>query len=240
MNYCTQPSFHLTTGALSLVTGLIFWHDSSSLGSQCKDLSHNLIPWQSKMRDENSGPAEDLLAIESRQISRQANLYRQKLLASASQLNNDYYDYYDYDPGSVNSKASVAGLQANRLGGGGGRSSIQRRKGSAASNNLGSYSGNSASYSGDEYCDNGISIALLITALLGIAIMFYILYTKITKGRRRRRSTPELDILEEEMNPILAAMENFEDIVYAGMVNIKVDFPFSFLSSLFRILLLGW
>lgn len=175
------------------------------------------------MSGENSGPAEDLLAVESRQLSRQANLYRQKLLASASQLNNDYYDYYDYDNGlggNVNSKVS-AGLQGNRLAGGG-RSTIQRRKGtSAASNNLGSYSGHSASYSGDEYCDNGISIALLITALLGIAIMFYILYTKITKGRRRRRSTPELDILEEEMNPILAAMENFEDLVYTGMVNIS-------------------
>jgi hypothetical protein len=173
------------------------------------------------MSAENPEPAGDLLAMESRQLNRQANLYSQKVLASASQLNNDYYDYYDYDFGNMNFKASVAKQQSNRLGGGSGRSSIQRRKGSAALNNLGSYSGNSASYSGDEYCDNGISIALLITAVLGIAIMFYILYTKITAGRRRRRSTPELDILEEEMNPILAAMENFEDIIYAGMVNIK-------------------
>jgi len=172
------------------------------------------------MSVDNSEPYEDLLAMESRQVSRQqANLYRQKLLASASQLNNDYYDYYDYDAGyggNLNSKLS--NLQGNRLDSG--KSSFQRKKGLIGSNSLGSYSGHSASYS-DEYCDNGISIPILITALLGIAIMFYILYTKITMGRRRRRSTPELDTLEEEMNPILTAMENFEDLIYSGRVNNK-------------------
>ena len=38
-------------------------------------------------------------------------------------------------------------------------------------------------------CDNGISLGLLITTLVSIAVMFYALYTKITMaGKKRKRS----------------------------------------------------
>ena len=45
------------------------------------------------------------------------------------------------------------------------------------------------SYSGGKIeCDEGISLGILLATLAGIAVMFFTLYTKITKiGRRRRR-----------------------------------------------------
>ena len=180
--------------------------------------------------------SSDLLAQESRQLggggSRLYGAGNKMNQFAAPQQSVDYYDYYDYGPSS-----SMAPVAAGKLGGanagganalygnGNGlanRKSFQQRNGQlnrlggAASSGYGSYSGHHASYSGDEYCDNGISIALLLTALLGIAVMFYVLYVKITKGRRRRRETEELDTLEENMNPIWFAMEHFQDFVYSG------------------------
>jgi hypothetical protein len=179
--------------------------------------------------------SSDLLAQESRQLNR---LYGGNKLnqAAASQQSVDYYDYYDYGPAANPSPQAGGKLGGGGgLGGGGlgagygngqqlaaGRKSFQQRNGQlnklggAASSGYGSYSGHHASYSGDEYCDNGISIALLLTALLGIAVMFYVLYVKITKGRRRRRATEELDALEENMNPIWFAMDHFQDFVFTG------------------------
>jgi hypothetical protein len=168
--------------------------------------------------------SSDQLAQESRQLG------GGRAYGAGSKLNQvaastDYYDYYDYGPSS-----SIAPVAAGKLGGANalyGNSMANKRVlqqrngqlsklGGAASSGYGSYSGHHASYSGDEYCDNGISIALLLTALLGIAVMFYVLYVKITKGRRRRRATEELDALEEKMNPIWFAMEHFQDFVYGG------------------------
>lgn len=66
---------------------------------------------------------------------------------------------------------------------------------------LASYSGQSSGYgghasystSGYKECDNGISIALLLTAALGIGLSLLILYTKITMvlGRRKKRDAGE-------------------------------------------------
>lgn len=170
----------------------------------------------------------DQLAQESRQINRLYGAGANKLSQAAStQQSSDYYDYYDYGPaGNTVSQGNGAKLGANNIAGANGLAAnrkIQQRNGQlnrlggAASSGLGSYSGNHASYSGgDEYCDNGISIALLLTALLGIAVMFYVLYVKITKGRRRRRATEELDVLEEKMNPVWFAVEHLQDFVYSG------------------------
>ena len=47
----------------------------------------------------------------------------------------------------------------------------------ARSDHYGSY----ASHGGYEECDNGISLGLLLTALAALAVMFYTLYTKVTK-----------------------------------------------------------
>lgn len=201
------------------------------------------------MANSNEDTSSDLLAQESRQIGGGGGgrLYGagNKLgQGTASQQTVDYYDYYDY--GSPSS--SLAPMAAGKLGGGGAnallgnglankrvlqaRNGQLNKLGGAASSGYGSYSGNHASYSGgDEYCDNGISIALLLTALLGIAVMFYVLYVKITKGRRRRRATEELDALEENMNPIWFAMEHFQDFVYSGTESLP-SFLSHFLSSL--------
>jgi len=169
----------------------------------------------------DSSPEEDLLAMEGRQLSLKTPLSDASLLSAASQLNSDYYDYYDEGENGLGGlSGKLSGLQKNKAGLNK-MKAVQQRNGVSklkvgASNNVGSFSGHSAGY-GEEYCDNGVSLALLLTALLGVAVMFYVLYTKITKaGRRRKRSTDELNDLEEKMNPILTAMDNFEDIVYAG------------------------
>ena len=147
----------------------------------------------------------------------------------------DYYDYYDYGgagqgaggqnyAGNLNYQAQNMNLNRfvlQRRAGFGGAGAGVARQGGAASNNYGSYSHGSYS-SGYDDCDNGISIGLLLTALLGIAVMFYTLYTKITMaGRRRRRrkrdATEEMEDVEEQVNPVWFAMENFQDFVYSGM-----------------------
>jgi hypothetical protein len=172
----------------------------------------------------------DQLAQESRQLNRLYGNGNSKLSASSTQQSTDYYDYYDYSPAVNNVQGAGGNGNAGKLGNGNvvannlaqKKALLQQRNGQlsrlggAASSGVGAYSGHHASYS-EEYCDNGISIALLLTALLGIAVMFYVLYTKITKGRRRRRSTEELDVLEEKMNPIWFAVEHLQDLVFSGM-----------------------
>ena len=62
------------------------------------------------------------------------------------------------------------------------RSKKAQKRVAAASEQYGSYSGH-------HKCDNGISLAILLTTLAGIATLFYILFTRITMftGRRRRK-----------------------------------------------------
>jgi hypothetical protein len=169
-----------------------------------------------------SDSTEDMVAMEGRQLSLESPLSDENLLSAASQLSTDYYDYYDEDAGVGGLNSKLSGLQKNKLIGANKLKAVQQRNETpklraGASKVVGSFSGHSASYSGEEYCDNGISLALLLTALLGVAVMFYVLYTKITKaGRRRKRSTEELNDLEENMNPVLSAVENIEDLIYAG------------------------
>lgn len=59
------------------------------------------------------------------------------------------------------------------------------------------------SFSGGHKCDDGVSIALLLTTLAAIAVSFFILFTTITmgNGRRRRRAADgeeEEDSLESK------------------------------------------
>ena len=129
---------------------------------------------------------------------------------------NDYYDYYDY--GGSNSYSPKQNYRQpaqqprylkNNNGGGGLLGGFNRRM----SNMKAAASGGYGSYSGDDYCDNGISIGLLLTAALGIAVMFYTLYTKITMAggrRRKKRSEVEENIqdVEEEIDPIKFAIDH--------------------------------
>ena len=82
------------------------------------------------------------------------------------------------------------------------------------------------SYSSSGYgCDNGISLGLLLTAALGIAVMFYTLYTKITMAgrRRRKRSLREsseieenMEIIEEEVDPLPYMIDHMTDLFFSG------------------------
>ena len=79
----------------------------------------------------------------------------------------DYNNYYDTNSGTGS----------------------QNRRGSHGSDDhsnsrlYGSPSGYTSTY---YECDDGISIGLLVISALGIAVMWYILYTKIVGGRRKR------------------------------------------------------
>jgi hypothetical protein len=83
-----------------------------------------------------------------------------------------------------------------------------------SSNALGSFGGgNYGSYSSGygDYCDNGISIGLLLTALLGIGVMFFTLFTKITMltGRRRRAAS-------EDQEALGTLVDKLQDVILGG------------------------
>ena len=146
------------------------------------------------------------------------------------QSNFDYYDYYDYGNGGGGggiSNQAVNKQQQFR------QNFNQQRQFAAGGNNIAmgvnrrmsnmkaAASGGFGSYSGDDYCDNGISIGLLLTAALGIAVMFYTLYTKITMAggrRRKKRSEAEqlLEDVEEEIDPLKYTVDHFTDFVFSG------------------------
>jgi len=138
------------------------------------------------------------LKIESRQMRQ----FRRNILTS-EKIPVDDYDYYDYD-----------GLVSNGLKyKAGNRELFNQRKGVpgvSATSAMGSFSGFHAGGYGEEYCDNGISVALLITALLGLAVMFWVLYTKITMAAGRKRRS------DHGSKNYLTFLETFEDLVYAG------------------------
>ena len=129
--------------------------------------------------------------------------------------NNDYYnyDYPDYGHnGGGNRGYGAYGQNTNS-------NNMRNRQfllGSSNQNNYGSGYGGSnqidrssyGSFSGGyNECDSGISIALLLISLAGIATMFYILYTKIQAGRKKRSS---------DQTDLWWAFENLETIVYSG------------------------
>ena len=142
------------------------------------------------------------------------------------QSNN--YDYYDYDYGgssnqNQNNFSPQQSFQQRRLnnnrgaGNGGILGGLNRRM----SQMKAAASGGHGSYSGDDYCDNGISIGLLLTAALGIAVMFYTLYTKITMAggrRRKKRSEVEENLVdvEAEIDPIKFSIDHITDFMYSG------------------------
>ena len=134
---------------------------------------------------------------------------------------SDYYEYYDYGDmkakigqGSAKVKPQQHALSRRQLDLDGVGSTFSRLLGSS-SNSQGSYSGLYGSYSSHGYddCDNGISIALLTTALLGIGVLFFTLYTKITMGRKKRSADEE----DFEGNDSFGVILNgFSDLVYGG------------------------
>ena len=97
---------------------------------------------------------------------------------------------------------------------------INRRFGGAGNNQLRSGSQQYGSYSSSGYgCDNGISLGILITAALGIAIMFYTLYTKITMGRRRKKRSDveeNMDLVLQDVDPLQFAISHITDFLYSG------------------------
>lgn len=140
--------------------------------------------------------------------------------------NYDYNDYYDYGGSSNQNQNNFSPQQTfqqrrlnnNRGAGNGGiLGGLNRRM----SQMKAAASGGHGSYSGDDYCDNGISIGLLLTAALGIAVMFYTLYTKITMAggrRRKKRSEVEENLVdvEAEIDPIKFSIDHITDFMYSG------------------------
>ena len=129
-----------------------------------------------------------------------------------SRYSSDYYDDYDYTPSYNNyNNRNLYNRQYNKqntaLSNG-----LNRRMGSNYNMRTAASHG---SYSGDDYCDNGISIGLLLTAALGIAVMFYTLYTKITMaGGRRRRKRDEQE--EGDIESLKFGLEHITDFFYSG------------------------
>ena len=72
-------------------------------------------------------------------------------------------------------------------------------------------------------CDNGISIGLLLTALLGIGVGFFTLFTKITMitKRRKKRSIGE-HLADKGSEGLGVIIEELHDIVYGGRGRAKV------------------
>ncbi|XP_059097350.1 uncharacterized protein LOC131891730 isoform X3 [Tigriopus californicus] len=149
------------------------------------------------------------------------------LMASESVDHGRSLDYYDYDYGRFAAPA-VARRQLyvgkRKL-----PSKAIKKPVSSSSDMLGSFSSLFGSYSGGYHdkCDNGISLGLLLTTLLGIGVMFFALFTKITMGRRKKRSlTSSPAGLEEESDfDVYTLLDKFTDIVNGGLEEFedKVD-----------------
>ena len=97
------------------------------------------------------------------------------------------------------------------------RSSKAQRRVAAASEQYGAYSSHYK-------CDNGISLAILLTTLAGIATLFFILFTRITMfaPRRKKRSfsiseyDPDVwDRVDEGLG--LFDADSVSDIIFTGM-----------------------
>lgn len=134
------------------------------------------------------------------------------LLSSESGV--DYYDYYDYQP-SVRTSVGRRQLFTSKAGLGGGKAATP-----AKTSLLGSFNSHYGSYAGGynphDKCDNGISIGLLLTTLLGIGVMFFTLFTKITMAvmRRKKRSLEH----NAETDPLSIILDHFPDFVLGGML----------------------
>ena len=143
----------------------------------------------------------------------------------------DYYDYNDYGGSNNYGSNNQNYRQQQRLmrnNNNGGLNGFNRRMSNlkgAASGMLGSYS------SGYDDCDNGISIGLLLTAALGIAVMFYTLYTKITMAggrRRKKRSEVEENIqdVEQDIDPVKFTIDHITDFMFSGNQNFFIFFGY--------------
>ena len=90
------------------------------------------------------------------------------------------------------------------------------------SQQYGSYSGGHGHH---KQCDNGISLAILLTTLAGIGTLFFILFTRITMftGRRRRkRSSSAAEYDPDAWDKVDEGLGFFDadsvsDIIYSGM-----------------------
>ena len=129
-----------------------------------------------------------------------------KLRQAAQTIEYDYYGYYDYP---TNQDIKLQQQQAAALH----NNAFAKRQSLAgafasSSDHYGSYS------SKHDDCDNGISLGLLTTALLGIGVMFFTLFTKITKGRRKR-SLGE-DALSGIYDTASMTWDQFQELAFGG------------------------
>lgn len=182
--------------------------------SQCIDLS--LLNLSAIM---NSMYSPYAVSAASQQYQRlYASAANQQNQLQNSRYSSDYYDDYDYGYSGYPSYNTRNNLynnqrQQQQLNRNNQAAGLNRRIGGGSTINNMRAAASHGSYS-DDYCDNGISIGLLLTAALGIAVMFYTLYTKITMagGRRRRRKRDE----DEEIESFKFGLEHITDFFYSG------------------------
>ena len=167
----------------------------------------------------NAGGASNAFNLNNALAASQTN---KQFAQYGNAANNNFdYDYYDYGDYSMYPNQVIMNQAANNR-----NSALTRRIG--GSNGLGgglkSAASRYGSYSSSGYgCDNGISLGLLLTAALGIAVMFYTLFTKISMigGRRRKRRSgfddtddiSDNDTLEQDVDPFQFALT---DIIWTG------------------------
>ena len=119
----------------------------------------------------------------------------------------DYYDYNDYGGGAKFSRRQLFDSTKPK-------NPSPASLDVSASEPYGSFGGHHGYH---KECDNGISIGLLLTALLGIGVGFFTLFTKITMitKRRKKRSVGE-HLADKGSEGLGVLIEELHDIVYGG------------------------
>ena len=74
----------------------------------------------------------------------------------------------------------------------------------------------------DGYCDTGISIALVALAVLGVAVMFFVLLNKINGRRRRRRREEEETGWTIDKDTLIEIIDNLHEAVIGGRSHTKL------------------
>ena len=129
------------------------------------------------------------------------------MVASESRRSKSSFDYYDY--GGSGYGGSFSRRQLDKT-----KPSLDNKLAVSASESYGSYGGHHGYH---KECDNGISIGLLLTALLGIGVGFFTLFTKITMITKRRKKRSAAEHLADKGSEGLGVLiEELHDVVYGG------------------------
>ncbi|XP_040571075.1 uncharacterized protein [Lepeophtheirus salmonis] len=133
--------------------------------------------------------------------------------AALTQYNNQNRvlpeEYYDYDYNEYDYSKKVKNKQRGE--------SAKFTKNRSSGYGSDSYGGDVGYGGGGGHseCETGVSIGLLLTAALGIGVMLFTLFTKITMGRRRRRREIDeyTDMIPDFLPIVMSGLEDLEERV---------------------------